>query len=336
MKRYGNLYEQITDFANLYDASQKAISGHRDKPSVIRFWFNLENELFILQNELKTHTYQPRPYQIFFVREPKLRQICAAPIRDRVVHHAVCSIVGPIWEKTMISDSFACRVGKGTLAAILRAKHFSGKFNFFLQCDIKHYFAMIDRTILQKIIRRKIKDQSTLQLLDVIIEQDLHGSEIGKGVPIGNLTSQYFANLYLNQLDHFVKETLRVKGFVRYMDDFLLYADDIDELHDFHLSILSFAANELNLQLKENRIIAPCSQGISFLGFRTFPHLLRLQGRKWRRFRQKIETLEKDFFAGEIKEDELANRAQSMIAHISKADSLQARRKFFAKSRQTW
>lgn len=328
MKRYGNLYKQITDFGNLLSASHKAMLGHKTKASEARFFFNKEKELFKLQEELQNHSYQPSAYRIFYIREPKLRQICAAPVRDRVVHHAVCNIVGEIWDKNLIDDTFACRRGKGAHAAVSRAQEFARRFKFYLQCDIRHYFETLDHEILKKIISRKIKDCELLDLLDTIIDQPLIGSDAGKGVPIGNLTSQYFANLYLGRLDRFVKETLSVKGYLRYMDDFVLFAESKEVLHEWQFEIEKFARHGLNLELKKSSIIAPLIGGLSFLGFRVFSNSLRLRGEKWRRFRCKVIAKEKAYRANLITETQLADSVRSMIAHISKADTLSARRKF--------
>lgn len=332
MKRYGNFYPQITDFANLLCAAHKAMLGHKTKPAEARFYFNLENELFKLQEELLNHSYQPSPYRVFYIREPKLRQICAAPVRDRVVHHAVCNVVGEIWDKSLIDDTFACRTGKGTHAAISRAQAFARRFKYYLQCDIRHYFETLNHQILKRIISRKIKDRELLALLDVIIDQPLVNSEKGKGVPIGNLTSQHFANLYLGWLDHFIKEKLRVKGYLRYMDDFILFAENREVLRGWQFEIENFVNNELVMELKENSKIAPLRDGLSFLGFRVFPNNLRLRGEKWRRFRRKVLAREKAYLADEITETQLADSVRSMIAAISKADTLAARQKFFANS----
>jgi retron-type reverse transcriptase len=329
MKRYGYLFEQITDFANLYQATQKAFCSHRDKPTIKIFWFNLEYELFKLQEELSTQTYKPRSYQTFLIYEPKQRQICAAPIRDRVVHHAICNIISPIWEKGMIYDSYACRIGKGTQAAIFQSKKFAHKYKFYLQFDVKHFFATLDRQVLKYIICRKIKDKKVLELLDLIIDQDLIGSEEGKGVPIGNLTSQWFANLYLNQLDQFIKNELQVKGYLRYMDDFILFENSKEKLHNLSYEINSFVEDKLKLQLKPNPITSPCHQGISFLGFCVFPNLIILQNKKLKTLKEKIIELEEKANLGEITEAELANRVQSMIAHISKYNTFKTRQKIF-------
>jgi RNA-directed DNA polymerase len=332
MRRYGNLYEQVTGFSNLLSASHKAMLGHKQKTAEARFFFNLEDELIILQRELLTHSYQPSPYRIFFIREPKPRQICAAPVRDRVVHHAICNVVGDIWDKSLIDDTFACRVGKGTHAAVARAQEFARRFKFYLQCDIRHYFETLDHAVLKKIIRRKIKDCELLRLLGVIIEQPLLNSDAGKGVPIGNLTSQYFANLYLGLLDRFIKEKLLVKGFLRYMDDFLLFSNSKESLRRYQSNVNEFVRNELALEMKDNSIVSPTSCGISFLGFRVFPNNLRLSGVKWRRFRRKVFIRERAFLSGEMDEIDLRESVRSMIAHISKTDTLAARQKLFANS----
>jgi RNA-directed DNA polymerase len=332
MRRYGNLYEQVTGFSNLLSASHKAMLGHKQKTAEARFFFNLEDELIILQRELLTHSYQPSPYRIFFIREPKPRQICAAPVRDRVVHHAICNVVGDIWDKSLIDDTFACRVGKGTHAAVARAQEFARRFKFYLQCDIRHYFETLDHAVLKKIIRRKIKDCELLRLLGVIIEQPLLNSDAGKGVPIGNLTSQYFANLYLGLLDRFIKEKLLVKGFLRYMDDFLLFSNSKESLRRYQSNVNEFVRNELALEMKDKSIVSPTSCGISFLGFRVFPNNLRLSGVKWRRFRRKVFIRERAFLSGEMDEIDLRESVRSMIAHISKTDTLAARQKLFANS----
>ncbi len=331
MKRYGYLFEQITGFANLYQASHKAFCSHRDKPTIKRFWFNLENELLKLQEELITQTYKPRSYQTFLIHEPKQRQICAAPIRDRVVHHAICNIISPIWEKGMIYDSYACRIGKGTQAAIFRSQKFAKKYEFYLQFDVKHFFATLDRQVLKHIICGKIKDKKVLELLSLIIDQDLIGSEADKGVPIGNLTSQWFANIYLNQLDQFIKNELLVKGYLRYMDDFILFESSKERLHNLQYEVNCFVKNKLNLQLKPNPITSPCHQGISFLGFRIYPNTIVLQNKRMKTLKLKIIELEEQFICGEISETDLSVRIEGMLAHISKYNTFKTRQKIFEK-----
>ncbi len=330
MKRAGYLFEQITSFDNLTLAAYKTFRGQKQNPAVARFYFHLETELFRLQEELKSGQWQPRPYQVFEVYEPKPRRICAAALRDRVVHHAICNVLDPIFERRMISDTFACRREKGSHAAVVRAQEFSRRFGYFLQCDVQKYFASIDHVALKQLLRRLLKDDRALALLDRIIDQPLPGAEAGKGLPIGNLTSQYFANLYLGELDHFVKEGLGVKGYVRYMDDFLLFGDDKAGLRKSLAAVRNFLDGRLRLTLKEPAtILSPVSCGFSFLGFRVFPGTIRLCGAKWTRFRREVRQREAAYLAGELEEDALARSVAGMIAHTCHADTLAARKKFF-------
>ena len=244
MKTYNRLFNRICSFENLLLAARKAQDGKRFQEEVARFNFHLERELYRLQEELQTRTYRPGPYHEFHIYEPKLRKISAAPYRDRVVHHALCNVIEPIFDRTFIFDSYACRKGKGTHKAVDRFTEFCRKSDYVLKCDIKKYFPSIDHGILKTRFRKKIRDADVLWLMDLIVdfsnpqeglldEQDTardrpspYGSgdilgavrdgfslpdEAGtvrrRGIPIGNLTSQFYANIYLNGFDHFVKET---------------------------------------------------------------------------------------------------------------------------------
>ncbi|MGH9838254.1 MAG: reverse transcriptase domain-containing protein [Blastocatellia bacterium] len=334
MKRFGHLFEQIATFDNLLLAARKTLRGQKEKPEAARFWFDLEPELFRLQEELLAETWQPRPYRVFTVREPKRRQICASELRDRVAHHAICNVLDPVFERRMIHDSYACRVGKGAHAAVRRAREFSRRFEFYLQCDVRKYFASIEHAALKSLLRRMLKDDRTLALLDRIIDHPLPGSPPGRGLPIGNLTSQYFANLYLGELDHFVKERLGIEGYERYMDDGLIFGDDKPSLHRTLAAVRTFLDERLKLELKEETVrIAPVSAGISFLGSRVFPGMIRLGGGNWRRFRRAVREREAAYLAGEIDERTLARSVSSMTGHLMHADTLAARRRFFYNSR---
>lgn len=245
MKTAKKLYGQITSFGNLFLASRKARKGKRFKKSAALFEEQLENELLLLQKELIAKTYQPGNYKSFFIFEPKKRMISAAPYRDRVVHHALCNIIEPVFEKSFIFDSYANRKNKGTHRAILRYQHFARKYKYVLKADIKKYFPSIDFEILKKVIRRKISCSDTLRLIDMIIDNSnsqepvfevFPGDDLftplerKKGIPIGNLTSQFFANIYLNPFDHYIKETLGCKAYIRYVDDFVIFGNDKNEL----------------------------------------------------------------------------------------------------------
>ncbi|MEW6209733.1 MAG: reverse transcriptase domain-containing protein [Acidobacteriota bacterium] len=330
MKRCGNLFERVVDFDNLALAAEKAFRGHKSAIDVARFDFHLETEIFRLQEELITGAYQPRPLHSFEIFEPKRRLICAAHIRDRVAHHAICNVIEPILERGLIYDTYACREGKGTHAAIERAQQFARRASYFVKCDIRKYFASIDQTVLKSLLRRKIKDARLIDLLDRIIDQTVPESQVGKGMPIGNLTSQHFANFYLSELDHFSKERLRVKGYLRYMDDFLIFGDDKRGLRETISAVRSFLEDRLLLELKEETLVlAPVRVGLEFLGFRVFPNLLRVDRRKWTRFKRRVRELESAYLQGEISEEEMAQRVSSMVAHISHADTLAARKKVF-------
>lgn len=333
MKREGFLFDRMISFSNLVAAAHKTFRGHRHTPAVARFSFHLETELLRLQEELRSGSYQPRPFRVFVIREPKPRQICAAHLRDRVVHHAVCNLLEPIFERGMIADSYACRAGKGSHAAIHRVQGLTRRFPWFLQCDIRKYFASLDHVVLKALLRRKIKDRQVLALLDGIIDFPIPGHPPGKGIPIGNLTSQHFANLYLDQLDHFVKETLSCKGYVRYMDDFLLFGTEKYGLFEAHQSIQDFLAERLRLELKSKAgVVASTTGGMAFLGFRIFPGLINPERRRWTRFQRRVGYLEQAFLNGGISETDLARSVASMIGHLQHAHTLVARRRFFARS----
>ncbi len=234
VKRVGHLWEPLTSFNNLLAAAHESARRKRFEPAVAAFHFGLETELWRLHHELKNGTYVPGPYTEFYVHEPKKRMISAAPYRDRVVHHALTRVLSPIFEPTFVTDSYACRVGKGTHAAVGRAQQFARRFRYVLKADVRKFFPSLDHQILNERISRKIKDPHVLDLVRRLIEhsnaqeQIFHrfpgddlftASERRHGIPIGNQTSQFFANVYLDSLDHFIKERERMKGYVRYVDD---------------------------------------------------------------------------------------------------------------------
>ena len=248
MKTYRNLYPQIIDFENLYLAFRKARKGKRDRPEVAAFEFDLEANLFQLQEELATQTYTPGPYRNFYMRERKLRLISAAPFRDRVVHHALCRVLDPIWERRFIHDTYACRPGKGTHRALDRCQHFARRYPYVLQCDVHQFFPAIDLTILRGKLARLIATTTCCWLIDRILDggagvlapmyemewfpgDDLLAPLRPRGLPIGNLTSQTWANVYLDSLDQFVKRELKCRAYLRYCDDFLLFPTTRTQLH---------------------------------------------------------------------------------------------------------
>ncbi len=230
MKTYKHLYPQVYSFENLLIAYYKARKGKRGKTQVAGFERNFEEQLFVIQDELLNKTYKPEEYAGFFVHEPKKRLISAAPFRDRVVHHALCNVIVPIWEPRFIDTSYANRVGKGTHRALAKTTEYARKYRWFLQCDVKQFFPSIDHAILRAELARLIADKDVLWLCDQILKSgvgvlseqydmtyfpndDIFAANRPRGLPIGNLTSQFLANVYLNSLDHFAKRDLKCNGY---------------------------------------------------------------------------------------------------------------------------
>jgi retron-type reverse transcriptase len=310
------------------------------------FAFHLESELLKLQQELSSETYVPGPYRQFHVYESKKRLISAAPFRDRVVHHAICNVIEPIFEATFIYDSYACRVGKGTHAAVRRFREFLKESRYVLKCDVARYFPSIDHQILLELLGRKIADERVIQLLSVIIKHsplekhepvwfpgdDLLAPLRPHGLPIGNQTSQFFANVYLNPFDHFVKEILREKYYLRYVDDFLVLGNDKTRLHEVKVAIKEFLLG-LWLRLHENKTqLFPATEGTDFLGYRIFPTHLRVRKSNVHRFKRRLKRLQSAYSSGEITLEDVENSVRSWLAHATHADSYQLRRQLMSQA----
>jgi RNA-directed DNA polymerase len=208
VKRHAGLFEKVLRFDNLLGAARRAARGKRDRPAVARFEFHLERELLTLQTELAEGTYRPGAFFTFEIRDPKRRSICAAPFCDRVVHHAVCGVLEPLFDRRLIFDTCACRPGKGTHAAIARAQHFARRYRYFLKCDVRRFFASVDHNLLRALLQRMFKDAPLLDLLGRILAHNPPGAEPGRGLPIGNLTSQHFGSLFAH-VSHADTLTLR-------------------------------------------------------------------------------------------------------------------------------
>lgn len=338
MKRYGNLWPKIITFENLYNAHRKAQRGKRYRPAVLEFNHNLGSNLLQLQRELETQTYQPGDYRTFLIQEPKIRMISAAPYRDRVVHHALCTWIAPILEETLIPDTYANRVGFGSHRALRRFTTFCRSSPYILQCDIAKYFPSIDHEILKQLIRRKIKCAPTLWLIDLLIDNSnpqhpvfdyfpgdtlLSPLERRRGLPIGNLTSQMFANFYLTGFDHFVKEILGFNKYLRYVDDFALFSDQVTDLQAARPQIEAYLAT---LRIKIHPIksqITKTQRGANFVGYRVLPHHTRIrrqnlhQARK--RHRRQLQYLSTQPTATDLATFQTS--LQSWFAHLSHGDS---------------
>lgn len=352
MKRYGYLWPQITDFENLWQAARQAQKGKRFRPNVLAFNHDLEANLLQLQDELRNRTYQPGQYRTFEIIDPKPRLISAAPYRDRVVHHALCNVIVPLIERSFIDDSYANRVGYGTHKALRRAVQFARSRRYVLQCDIRKYFPSLDHQILKQQLRRWLKCPDTLWLIDTIIDNSnpqteelvyfpndtlLTPLERRVGLPIGNLTSQFFANVYLNGFDHWVKESLKIRNYLRYVDDFLLFGDDWQQLAAAKRSMINYLTS-LRLQLHPIKSqLFETRHGLNFVGFRilplgeTFPKdiCIRVRNDNLRRSRLRLKQLQHAYATGELPLSALVQRLHSWEAHLLHGDTYRLRRQVF-------
>ena len=344
MKRHGNLWEQVIRFEALLRAADTARKGKRFRPTVAAFHFDQERALWKLHEELSTKTYRPGAYRSFFIYEPKKRQISAAPYRDRVVHHALVNVLEPIYERSFIADSYACRKGKGTHAGVDRCQQFARRFLYVLKADIQKFFPSLDHEILKALVARKIKDTDVLWLVGQIIDHSNLQEEIvnyfpgdqlftpgerRRGIPIGNQTSQFFANVYLDPLDHFVKERLGIKGYVRYVDDFLVFADAKSHLADLREQIREFLVR-LRLRLHPKKsVVFPVKDGIRFLGYRVFPTHRLLPKENVRRFRRRVRGMQEDYAAGRVSFAEVYQRLMSWSGHARQANTYRLRCRLF-------
>ena len=319
MKRIGNLYSNFFSFENLLLASRKAIRGSSHSRSAEKFFFHVEGELLKLQDEIQNCTYKPGEYRTFEIHDPKERVISVAPFRDRVVHHALINILEPIYEACFIYDSYATRKNKGVHKAVLRSKQFLKDNFWYFKTDIKKYFDSITHSTLLSIVEKKIKDKKLLTLIDTIVR---NGGSEGKGLPIGNLTSQFLANVYLNPFDYFVKEELKCTYYIRYMDDFVLLSNDKDSLKSIKKQIESYLKNHLDLELNEKYTFFNSREnGLPFLGRRVFPGQIRILKDNLKRSLRRIQWKEKLYKNGEITEKSLYESVQSVVSYLKSCHS---------------
>lgn len=266
-KRFGQLYEQCFSLEALYAAYYEARRGKRKTLAVQRFERDLGANIAALHQELASDTYEPMPYRHFWVTEPKPRQISAPAFRDVVVQHAIYALIYPIFDRTFIGDSHGCRKGLGIHSASDRAQRFlrqSPEGSYTLQLDIRKFYYRIDRQILRRLVERRIKDRRLVEVMMRFAE-----FEEPLGVPIGNLLSQIYALIYLDPLDHFVKRELKVRRYVRYVDDFILFGLTRDQAHELRHRIEAWLADNLRLEFSR-WTVAPVSRGVNFVGFRTW------------------------------------------------------------------
>jgi len=336
------MYDELTSWENLRLAYRKASRGKRGRPNVASFEYNLEQNLLDLQAELRDKRYFPGEYLSFHIHEPKHRLISAAPFRDRVVHHALCNLIEPIFERSFIDDSYANRVGKGTHRALARCQAFARRYRYVLQCDIRQFFPSIDHLILRDILARKISDQNVLWLIDKILAggagllsdsydmvyfpgDDLLATLRARGLPIGNLTSQFWANVYLNPFDHFVKRELRCMAYLRYVDDMLLFADQKATLWQWKEAIET-RLTYFRLTIHPRTHPRPVTEGIPFLGFITFPQHRRLKARKGIYYQRKLRELVYAYSIGELTKEQLDASINGWTNHVRYANTVGLRK----------
>jgi len=324
MKRQNFLFEHILDYNNVRLAFLKAIRGKRTSPSAINFCQNLDANLSLLRNKLAMLHCEWGRYQSFLITDPKLRTVSTAPFEQRIMHHAIMNILDSVLERPLICHSYACRKRKGTHTAVLYAFQQCKTKQYFLKLDIRKYFDSIDHKILKTQLRKLIKDSRVMVLLDGII--DSYETIPGKGVPIGNLTSQYFANLYLAYMDHYILEKLRPCAYCRYMDDFVLWSTSKEQLKDMSAKISDYLSNNLNLKVKPS-IFGNSIYGLPFLGFLVKRKGIYLLQKSKRRVTERITEITTLLNQGSITENKAAERLQSVFAAINLARTNRFRKK---------
>jgi RNA-directed DNA polymerase len=336
-------FQRLCSWENLVLAWRKAARGKRGAAGVARFEYRAEEHLFDLRARLLAGTYRPGAYAHFRIQDPKQRKISAARFDDRVVHHALCNIIEPRFERLFIPDSYANRVGRGTHRAVDRLQTFARRYRYVLRADIVQHFASVDHAILLDILRLQIPEPDVMALVAAIV-----GSGRGvlddeyryvrfpgddplaicapRGLPIGNLTSQFWSNCYLHPFDQFVTRELRCGAYLRYVDDFALFADSRRQLWAWKAAITERLAG-LRLIIHVSRAqVLPVDDGIPWLGFVVFPTHLLVKARKVRSAYRRLRARLGAYHAGEISFAELDASIQGWIAHVAHADSWGLRR----------
>jgi len=340
------MWNQLTSLDNLFLAYKNASRGKRGKPSVATYEMDLEQNIFNLQEQLLSGGYQHGPYHSFYIHDPKRRLISAADFADRVVHHALCQVIEPPFERKFIHDSYANRVGKGTHRALDRCTYFLRRYPYYLQLDIQQYFPAIDHQLLMAKLATPIPDQTVLKLCAHILRSgegvltdtyqmiyfpgdDLFAVHRPRGLPIGNLTSQFWANVYLNDLDHFIKRQLKVPGYIRYVDDMLLFGNDKKQLWGWWLAVVE-ELSQLRLTVHGTQPQpTPSTHGVTFLGFRCFPGCRRLKRQKAVYARRKLKRDWQAVQAGQLSLQDFQVRLESWINHARYGDTWGLRRAIF-------
>ena len=323
MKRVGNLTERIAELDNLYLAFAKACRGKQRKREVQDFREHFDENMSKLRSEILSGDIQVGQYHYFTIRDPKERIICAAPFRERVLHHAIMNVCHEHFDRSLIDTTYATRPDKGVYAAIDKAVCAASRYEWMVKLDFRKYYDSINHIVLKQLLERKFKDKTLLRLFFRII--DSYHAETDVGLPIGNLTSQYFANLYLSDFDHRAKEVLRVPIYIRYMDDILMAGNNKRELMESVREMEAFALSKFCLTLKPP-ICHKSKDGVVFLGYRVLPHHYLLAGRSKRRFRTKMIAYGHRLHEGVWEEQTYQEHILPLLSYVQQADCKEFRR----------
>lgn len=342
------MFDEICSMKNLLLATKKATKGKKSRHAAARFWFHRESELLKIQRELQSQTYTFGRYREFEICDKGIkRKISAAPFRDRVVHHAMMNLLEPVFEKSFIKDTYANRKGKGVFAALKRAQYFARRYTHVLKLDIRKYFPSIDHEILKSMIVKKISCQKTLFLINNVIDSsnlqervehyftgdDLFTpSERRIGLPLGNLTSQYFGNLYLGRLDHYAKEILRIKGYIRYVDDILIFGKNVAFLEEIYQKVKAFLPKlRLKLHPLKSKFLETIN-GLEFLGHKVYPTHFRVTTKNIRYIRLNIHHAVQSYHNGNASLQKAKNRLFSSIGFLSAGSNFHITYELLARS----
>jgi RNA-directed DNA polymerase len=342
-KAFYNLYDKICHPLNLWWAYKAATRGKRYQPAAAFFEYDLEKNLVEMEQELKDETYQLGGYHSFRIDKPKKRLVNAAPFRDRVIHHALMNVIEPLFERQFIFDSYANRQGKGTHAALDRCTYYLRRYKYVMHLDVRQFFPSIDHQILLSILSRSLADQRAMNLICKIIasgngvqaneydmvyfpDDEIFASSRPRGLPIGNLTSQNWANVYLNELDQYAKRVLKCRAYIRYVDDMVLFSDEKEQMNQWRTEIIQYAQT-LRLTLHEESAQSrPSHTGVSFLGFQVFPEHRRLKPVNGYAFQRRLKNMRSLYQGGEISQQDLTISVQSWINHVRYGDTWGLRR----------
>ncbi len=347
-----DVFDNMCSFESLCDAYDNARKKKNYRLEIMAYTANLEPNLFALQRDLFAETYNVGEYRIFFIYDPKLRMVMAVCFRDRIVQWTVYETLYAFYDKTFIEDSYACRRGKGTHKAADRLQYWLRQVDrkpepwYYLKLDISKYFYRISHEILLDILSRRVHDERLLRLLARIISSNgMHfGIPVGLdpgmctedmrledcGIPIGNLTSQLFANIYLNELDQYCKHALKLHYYVRYMDDVIILSNDKAHLHDIKNRIELFLTEHLQLNLNKKTTIRPITCGVDFVGYQIWPGYRKLKKQSARRILRKITWLCKQYVEGKVTEEDVIRRIASYNGILEHCNSFGLRQKIDA------